>query len=123
LSQTFFQACTNGIAIKKQTCFEICKQNDWDYIFTFKDECLKSVQDEVTQLRPLAEQQNNKQKNTLCEDKKVKKEIFEFINQIEYQLNWVEYNKMYDAEVEQRFTHITNITITKKNGHNISYNG
>jgi len=110
-----------------QTCFDICKHNGWNYIFTFKDGCLKSIQDEVAQLRPLAEQQENKQENTLYENKKVKKEIFEFINHLEYQnkyqLNWLEYNKVVDKEVEQRFTHITNITITKKNIRNISYNG
>lgn len=110
-----------------QTCFDICKQNDWDYIFTFKDGCLKSIQAEVARLRPLDEQQKNKQENTLYEDKKIKKEIFEFINHLEYQnkfhLNWLEYNKMGDTGVEQRFTHITNIAITKKNVRNISYNG
>jgi hypothetical protein len=110
-----------------QTCFDICKQNRWNYIFTLKDGCLKSIQDEVAQLRPLAEQQENKQENALYEDKKIKKEIFEFINHLEYQkkyhLNWLEYNKMTNNEVEQRFTHITNITITKKNVRNISCNG
>lgn len=110
-----------------QTCFDICIQNDWDYIFTFKDGCLKSIQDEVAQLRPLAEQQKNKQEYPLCEDKKIKKEILEFINHLEYQnrfqINWLEYRKVADSEVEQRFTHITNITITKKNVRNISFNG
>lgn len=81
----------------------------------------------MVQLRPLAEQQENKQENTLYEDKKIKKEIFEFINHLvyhnKYQLNWLEYNKVADEKVEQRFTHITNITITKKNVRKISSNG
>lgn len=110
-----------------QTCFDICKKNGWNYIFTLKDGCLKSIQDEVARLRPLAEQQENKQENTLREDKKIKKEIIEYINQIEYQnkyhLNWLEYNKISGTEIEQRFTHITDISITKKNVRNISDNG
>ena len=110
-----------------QTCFDICKNNSWDYIFTFKDGCLKSIQSEVALLRPLHEQQKNKQQNTIFEDKKIKKETFEFINKLEYQnkysLNWLEYTKKADGEIEQIFTHITNINITKGNVCYISHNG
>ena len=110
-----------------QTCLNICENNGWDYIFTFKDGCLKSIQDEVSRLRLLNEQQKNKQQNTLLENKKLKQETFEFINNLEYQnkykLNWLEYTKQVDGATEQLFTHITNISVTKSNVKNISRNG
>ncbi len=110
-----------------QTCFNICDNNGWNYIFTFKDGCLKSIQSEVSRLRPLYEQQKNKQQNTLRENRKLKLETFEFINNLIYQnnykLNWLEYTKLVDGEVEQLFTHITNISVTKTNIKDVSHNG
>lgn len=109
-----------------QTSFDICKNNGWGYIFTFKDGCLKSIQDEVSSLRPLHRQQKNKQENRLMENNHIKKETLEFINGLEYhkhQLNWLGYTKKDGGETEQIFTHITNINITKNNVREISCNG
>lgn len=110
-----------------QTCFDICENNGWGYIFTFKDGCLKSIQDEVALLRPLHLQQENKQENSVVENKRIKKETFEFINGLEYQnkyrLNWLGYTKKAGEETEQISTHVTNINITKKNVRDISNSG
>ena len=110
-----------------QSCFDICENNGWGYIFTFKDGCLKSIQDEVALLRPLHGQQENKQENSLWENNHIKKETLEFINglgyQNKYRLNWLEYTKKAGEETEQIFTHVTNIHITKKNVRDISDNG
>ena len=110
-----------------QACFDICKNNRWGYILTFKDGCLKSIQTEVALLRVLYENQKNKQENSLFENKRIKKETFEFINglgyQNKYKLNWLEYTKKAGNEIEQIFTHVTNMHITKKNVRDISDNG
>ncbi|MCK5538765.1 MAG: hypothetical protein KAI79_18210 [Bacteroidales bacterium] len=34
-----------------QTFFEICKNNSWDFVVTFKDKSLKSIQDEIAWLK------------------------------------------------------------------------
>lgn len=109
-----------------KTCFDICKGNEWDYILTFKDGCLKTIQHEIASLRHLYEQQKNQQENIIVENKQIKTESHEFINGLNYHehtLNWLEYTKRCNGETEQIFTHITNIVISKTNIKSISENG
>jgi len=110
-----------------QSCFKICSEYQWRFIFTFKDGCLPSVQDEAASLRPLHLQQQNKQQDTLKQGGKLKQQTHEFINGIIYQgkytLNWLEYTKEFGGELEQRFTHVTDIDITCSNVKKISLHG
>ncbi len=105
------------------TFFNICKTNNWDFILTFKEGCLKSVWTEIDLLYPL-EEKDNKQK-------KVKGKHLEtamFITGLEYKkhqnLGWCEYTrKGTTSGKHERFVHITNMGIDKTNVWEVSYYG
>lgn len=110
-----------------QSCFDICKGNNWDYIFVLKNGSLPSVWEEVHQLLPLSEQQKNTQERAVFEGKTFKNERCRFINGIEYaskhRLNWAEYTKTSKGKQELYFAHVTNIEIDRKNVWGISFHG
>lgn len=93
--------------------FKICKENDWNFILTFKDGSLKTIQEEISFLR----------KTTSCEkflkqDKKGEA-YYNWINGLDYRehiLNWVEYEKTYHNDSKKDyFVYITNILINRNN--------
>lgn len=106
------------------TFFTICKNNNWNFILTFKEGCLKTIWQEVLSLYPLVGKTNKQQKVVnvkYCETAM-------FINDIEYKnkhlLHWCEYIRDYVKENKnERFVHISDICITKENVWEISFNG
>lgn len=106
------------------TFFSICKENNWKFILTFKEGCLKTIWQEVYSLYPLEEKQNKVQRT-------VDPDYFEtamFIGNLEYKnkhcLHWCEYVRNYKGEdKKERFVHISNIKITKENLWEISFYG
>jgi hypothetical protein len=112
-----------------QTVFNICKSNDWQFILNFKEGTLKTVWEEVNLLKPLCEKDSRKER-LLGKDKQgwfFEKTIF--LNDIEYKggmFDWVEYTRSYkncDHQYKEKFVHITDIKIDKKNVFDLSFNG
>ena len=71
--------------------FELCQEKEWEFMITFKDDTLNSVQEEVKGLKGLSEDQRRswkyKQGQTTIESE------YQWINAIEYrgfELNWIE---------------------------------
>ena len=109
--------------------FTICKQNNWSYIITLKDNSLKSIQEQLSDHR-LFNQYGKIQRidrtttHWLINNYK----IFEDLDYKGHQLSVIETNfekqHLKTGEKENtRFVHITNINIDKKNAHQISQAG
>lgn len=110
------------------TFFDICTNNKWDYILTFKEGCLKSVWEEVNLLYPLDENKNKQEKIIFDKTKKILcSESIMFINNIPYKkhnLNWLEYKCTEEKTSNRsRFVHITNIEVNKSNVWALSHYG
>jgi hypothetical protein len=106
------------------TFFNTCKANNWNFILTFKEGCLKSIWEEVNSLY-LLEEGKHKQFRTLSSKFS---ETSMFINNLMYHqshnLHWCEYVRTYaKSSKKERFVHITNISINKDNVWDISYFG
>lgn len=106
------------------TFFTICKEHNWGFILTFKEGCLKTLWQEVNSLYPLEENQNKAQRtnNTKYSETSM------FISDLEYNgkhcLHWCEYTRDHrQADMQERFVHISNIAITKENVWDISFYG
>lgn len=106
-----------------QKFFSISEQNQWKFILTFKEGCLKSVWEEVSSLY-LLEETNLKQSRTLNEKFTETSMFISDLKYLQYNLQWCEYIRDYiKSEKKERFVHITNINITKENIWDISYFG
>ena len=105
------------------TFFTICKKNKWDFILTFKEGCLKTLWQEINLLYPLVEKDNKAERTMpLWQEKAM------FIDGLEYKghqgLSWCEYPRANNKKpISERFVHITNFHINKKNIFDISYYG
>lgn len=95
------------------TVFEICKKNNWAFIITLKDGCLKSFNKEAELLRATAKNQE-----VFRADKTSRTTLqYLYLNDIEYGKNtfsWVEctetiIHKSKKTQSVQRFVYITNI--------------
>lgn len=113
-----------------QPVFEICKKNNWSFIFTFKDGNLKSIWEEIESLKMIGGAEKNQQYSADPSYRIV--ENFIFINGMEYKniyrLNVVEaiINKTHQnngSQKEEYFAHITDIPINKNNCSLISHTG
>ena len=91
--------------------FKLCKNNNWKYIFTFKEGRTKSIWLEFEELRKI---ENNSNTNG-----------YTWVNEIEYKENIVNVLEaiLIEKEKEKKFTFITNISITKNNAKKILYGG
>lgn len=91
--------------------FELCKEYNWQYIFTFKEGRTKSIWSEFEGLKGL---ENNKDSKGCT-----------WINEIAYKDNLVNIleAKLVEKGKEKEFTFITNITIKEKNADKILYSG
>ncbi len=111
------------------TVFNICENNKWGFILTFKEGVLKSVWEEVNLIYPLSLKQNQQTRRCFDITKKIWfDEISMFVNNIQYKehsLNWVEYirDNLKDGHEKKRFVHITNFKVNKKNVWNLSFHG
>lgn len=101
------------------TVFSICEKYKWQFIITLKDDCLKTFNQEVQLLKPMA------LKRDICKANKTSRIKLEYycLNNIEYDkrnFSWVECNetilpKNNNPPSVQRFTYITNIRQTVDN--------
>jgi len=110
-----------------KTCFDICRQYGWDFIFVLQEGSLKSIWEEVRLLYPL-EESANMQEHVIRKNKSgwlTEKSMF--INDLEYKgysLSWSQCQFYYSGnQAHQQFVHITNIRINKKNARDISRHG
>jgi hypothetical protein len=111
-----------------QTVFSVCRKNDWRFILTFKEGNLKTVWQEIDQLRPL----HGRQRHERIIGKTAKgwlTEQIHYINDLDYlkyKLHWVEY-KSWDSdnpdEPHEYFSHITDIKIDEKTCWQINQQG
>ena len=113
-----------------QTVFDICKNNRWNFIITFKDGNLKSIWEEIESLKKIGgvEKSQNYRIDTpyhITED-------YIFINDIEYKnkysLNVIEAtvnkrHKKNNSQKKEYFAHITDISISQNNCSLISNTG
>ena len=106
------------------TIFNICKINNWDYIFTFKDGNLKTVWEEIASQK--------QDKNTInfeytgIEDSKRCDYSGYYCNNIPYKkniLHVLETNVKNEKDISCRFVHVTNIEIDSNNFKEISSTG
>ena len=106
-----------------QTFFKVCKNNQWKYILTFKEGCLKSVWEEVYSLYPIqgsAFRQSRSQNNNYTETST----FIPNVGYLQFKLNWCEYIRDYlKSEKKERFVHITDIKVTKEDIWDICYYG
>ena len=107
--------------------FDICSNNGWPFIITFKEGTLKTVWKTIGLLYDLQVADNKQEKIISKDSKGWKYETGMYINELKYQhhtLNWIEYTSGYKGEPPiDRFVHITNMTITKDNIWQMSNHG
>lgn len=112
-----------------QPFFNICQENNWHFIVTFKDGNLPSVWEKIRSLpvNVLTDTCNEADKHP---DKKVTS-VFRWINEIEYKgynLNWVECTES-TTNIETNktesvcFVHLTDIAVKEDNVSEISHTG
>jgi|WetSurMetagenome_2_1015567.scaffolds.fasta_scaffold60700_3 hypothetical protein len=113
-----------------ENIFQLCKDYQWKFIITHKDNCLESVWQEVRVGVLL--QYKNKKTIQICNKHKWHQNQWKFVTNIPYhkkfKLNWIEctqsiYNKKTRKDQKNRFVHITNIDVTLKNVIDISNGG
>ncbi|MBI4646077.1 MAG: hypothetical protein HY738_05625 [Bacteroidia bacterium] len=111
-----------------QTTFEICRNNNWNYIITLKDGNLKTVWEDINFELLIAK---DKPLEEIIKYSATEKIIhyYRFINGLTYHgfvLNWIECVERVikkDKEEKCRFVHITNMKIDKNNVASLSYHG
>ncbi len=110
------------------TFFNICVDAGWDFIVTFKDGNLKSLQEEIGLLPETAKPKHNKAARV--KDTWVLQD-YTWINGLEYgkvELQWVECNETKKVvktgkEKQKRFVHLTNLDIDRETVAKISDTG
>ncbi len=101
------------------TIFNICAQNNWEYIITLKDGNLLSIWKEADSLIPL--QKENKLEVTTIKNKQEKITKYQWATEINYKshiLNWIK-----TEEDNKKYVFVTSLKITKKTATQISFSG
>jgi len=101
------------------TVFNICVQNNWEYIITLKDGNLRSVWKEAESLIPL--QIENKLEVTTIKNKQEKITKYQWATEINYKtynLNWIK-----TEENNKKYVFVTSLIITNKTVTQISFSG
>ena len=113
-----------------QTVFDICKNNRWNFIITFKDGNLKSIWEEIESLKKIGGVEKS-QKYRIDTPYHITEDYI-FINDIEYKnkysLNVIEAtvnkrHKKNNSQKKEYFAHITDISISQNNCSLISNTG
>ena len=113
--------------------FEICRQNNWRHIVTFKPGNLPTVWEEVEQLLELTSghtRQNTRYERTK-DGPKITVSDFQWLNGIDYSghtLNWIECQETITHPdtnhcEKNTFVHITDFPITYQEAHQVSFMG
>lgn len=111
-----------------KTVFNICKQNNWRFIFTFKDGNLKTIWEEIELLKKI---KGNETKKTYLSNSKYNiTESYSYINNLDYNkfsLNvvetFIEKKSKKKKDINEYFSHITDFVINKENYKSISHAG
>ena len=113
--------------------FDICKSNNWQWIFTFKDDNLPSVWEEVELLGRI--QSNNtcivtsKVMEKDVENKIVEREVIKFYSWIEsidykgHEVHWCKVVETVEGEIKHTFVYLTSFLPTHGNIEEIIVNG
>jgi hypothetical protein len=102
-----------------QHVFERCRKNDWHFILTFKEGCLKTVWQEIDLLRPLHVGQRHERPIAKTAKGWLTEQIH-YINDLDYlkyKLHWVEYKSWYSDtpdKTQEYFSHITDVKMDEK---------
>lgn len=111
-----------------KTVFNICKQNNWRFIFTFKDGNLKTIWEEIESLKKI--NGNETKKVYLSNSKYNITESYSYINNLDYNkftLNvvetFIEKKSKKKKDINEYFSHITDFVINKENYKSISHAG
>lgn len=103
--------------------FKLIGECGWKYIFTFKDDCLKSLWRTIEQSTPVSNERIIKKESS----GKWLIESTDHINELTYRsekLNFVEYRQYYqEGKQLKRHVHLTNLKITPNNAMQISTQG
>jgi len=113
-----------------QTFFEVCKQNKWQFIITFKDTCLKSVWKTIGLELPKYPD-NKTSRYEAINTKSARNYEYTWLNAIDYrgyEIHWLETketikNLQTGTEVERRFVHLTSLKVNSKNAAGICHHG
>lgn len=115
-----------------QTVFNICQENEWPFIFTFKDGNLQSVWDEIGMLAKIGGSTPARWQGKVGSS--FEEHHYAFINNIDYNghnINFIESNivkrglskKTRKSIEKEYFAHITSIRVTKDNYKDTSARG
>lgn len=111
-----------------KTVFDICKQNNWRFIFTFKDGNLKTIWEEIELLKKI--KGNETKKIYLSNSKYNITESYSYINNLDYNkfsLNvvetFIEKKSKKKKDINEYFSHITDFVINRENYKSISLAG
>ena len=117
--------------------FAICKANRWAFCLTFKKGNLKTVWEEVYELKPLQPENIHSETWHLSDGKQLE-QIFTWVDRVDYQdyrFNWQECFETVTTtkknaqgilevtEEKKQFVHITDLPLNKKNISASSYTG
>ncbi|MDR1881505.1 MAG: transposase family protein [Prevotella sp.] len=108
-----------------EKAFEICQNNNWQYLFTFKDGNLKSVWKQVEN-ELLNEKKNEKIHFLFRKPEHVRKQQIQWVNALKYKsflLNWIECMEIETKEgntKKTRFVHLSSVAVDENNAVHIS---
>jgi len=113
-----------------KTFFEVCKQNNWQFIITFKDASLKSVWRTIEKELPNYPK-NKKKLYHAINPKKALVFNYTWLNEIDYngyEIHWLETKEVTKnietgIKLERRFVHLTSFKLTAQNAATICHHG
>jgi len=109
-----------------QKVFQICEENDWKYIITYKKEKAKSIYDEFKDLKKDKLISKKKVTFSIEEEKKLIKQEISYASKLKYHKSYLDIAEVVQVETkldknnnekktEQYFMYVTNINLTKDN--------
>ncbi len=102
-----------------KTVFEICEQNNWEYIITLKDGNLASVWKEAKSLMPL--QKENKLEITTIKKAQEEKTKHQWVTEINYKNHILNFIKT--EQKNKKYVFVTSLKTTKNTVARISFSG
>lgn len=110
-----------------QQIMQICKDNDWKYIITFKEGSIPNVYKEFESLKNLKPENIKKVNTEINLDKEEVEQTFRWINEIDHEGHSVNIIDCKEYKIKsgekKRFVFITNFEITKENVDYLSTKG
>ncbi len=122
--------CSSGVSNPNGHRYSICKNNDWEFIATFKDGNLPTVWNIIEEELEENSSNNNRTINFIEEGQEINQDYI-WVNGVKYKefkLNWIECfekktNKSDGKFTEKYFVHVTSLGIEYDTAHLISRGG